>query len=133
MFLLAEVGHPGLFFFLPFACGASVSTIVAIWTDSIIIQALSFLFCSLIAFVVIHVWLKKRIPTESIHHKTNTDALIGLRAPVTQTIAEDGYGYVKVNGQAWRAYSQNRTRIEQGSQVVITAIQGAHVIVREQV
>lgn len=133
MFLLAEVGHPGLFFFLPFACGASITTIVSIWTDSIIIQALSLLLCSLIVFVIIHVWLKKRLHTESSHHKTNIDALIGLHASVTQTIAEDSYGYVKVNGQAWRAYSKNKTRIEQGSQVIITAIQGAHVIVREQV
>ena len=131
IFLLAEVGHPGLFFFLPFACGASLSALIGIWTDSLVIQLLCFLVSSLIAFSVIHVWLKKSVPSTPRHQKTNIDALVGLHADVTQTIEKKGTGYVKLNGQAWLARSIDGERIEINSTVDIVAVSGAHLIVRK--
>lgn len=130
-FLLAEVGHPGLFFFLPFACGAAFSAMVAVWTNSLIIEAVCFLVSSLIAFVVIHFWIKKRAPVEKGNHKTNTDALIGVRARVTKAIEKNDVGYIKFNGQSWMARSIDGARIEVNTPVDIVAVRGAHVVVKE--
>jgi len=131
IFLLAEVGHPGLFFFLPFACGAALSAILGVWTDSLVAQAICFLISSFFAFIVIHIWLKKRVRSDLSQHRTNIDALVGLRAHVTQAIEKNGTGYVKINGQAWLARSVDGTRIEISTPVDVVAVRGAHVIVRE--
>lgn len=131
MFLLAEVGHPGLFFFLPFSCGAATTALVSVWTESIIWQGITFLVVTGLAFVVIHYWLQLRKTVYEKHHKTNIDALIGQQAIVTQMIAPNGTGYVKISGEIWLARSLDNQLIESNTHVKVVATRGAHVIVQK--
>ena len=71
------------------------------------------------------------MPPALSHQKTNIDALVGLRAHVTQAIEKNGTGYVKLNGQAWMARSVDGARIEISIPVNIVAVRGAHLVVRE--
>ena len=131
LFLLAEVGHPGLFCFLPCAIGAAVSALLSVWTESLLIQAITFLVGSVVAFIVIHLWLKKHRVNECVGEKTNADALVGLQTRLTQAIEEHGTGYVKVNGQVWMVRSVNGNRIEVNAPIEIVEVRGAHLIVKE--
>lgn len=132
LFLLAEVGHPGLFFFLPFACGAAASALAAVWTELTMLQGITFLAVTGLAFVVIHYWLQLRTKVEQKDQKTNIDALIGQQALVTQPIEHNGVGYVKINGEIWLARSCDSQPINSNGLVEIVAARGAHLIVRQK-
>lgn len=131
MFLLAEVGHPGLFFFLPFACGAAASALIAVWTESIIWQGITFLLVTGCAFIVIHYWLQLRKSVHEQHQTTNIDALVGKQALVIQAIEQNGTGYVKISGEQWLARSIDNQHIEKNVEVEVVATRGAHVIVKK--
>jgi len=129
--LVAEVGHPGLFLFLPFAFAAGCTAFAAVWTESLAIQGMCFLLSSIISFIVVHRWIKKRILKTSKEHKTTIDALIGQKAVVINTIEHNSPGYVQLNGKKWLARSQQGILIEKNSSVIIVAVRGAHVIVQK--
>jgi len=129
--LIAEVGHPGLFLFLPFACAAGCTAFVAVWTESLAIQGICFLISSIISFIVVHRWIKKRILKTSKEHRTAVDALIGQKALVINEIESNSPGYVQLNGKKWLARSQQGVVIEKDTLVVIIAVRGAHVVVQK--
>ena len=117
--------------FLPFACGAVTSALIAVWTESIIWQGATFLIVTAIAFFIIHYWLRLRKTYDEKHHKTNIDALVGQQAIVTQAIEQNGTGYVKIRGETWLARSVDNQQIESNSMVQVVATRGAHVIVKK--
>lgn len=131
LLLLAEVGHPGLFFFLPFACSAGLTAITAVWTDSLIIQGTVFLAASLIGFIAIQVMIRRYKIRDTKHHKTNADLLVGKQAVVTQQIEPKSTGYVMIDGEAWMARAVHDKSVAVGVYVTIIEIRGAHVVVQE--
>ncbi|WP_309398404.1 NfeD family protein [Cerasicoccus maritimus] len=60
--------------------------------------------------------------------KTNTDALIGRKAIVTETVSDQG-GRVLLGGEHWRAVSDMMHA--EGSAVMVTAVSGATVRVAQ--
>lgn len=59
----------------------------------------------------------------------NSDALVGKHVLVRERITALEKGAVKVNGVVWSATSVDNTEIEAGTECVITAIEGATVVV----
>src|SRR5579885_2629826 len=102
LFLILEVGSPGLFYFLSFCIGASLSAIVSLYSDSTTLQSLVFLAGTIAALLV----LKYGIKSWKHHHKlpaTNIDALHGKQGIVLEKITLQHPGTVKVDGQIWSA------------------------------
>jgi len=130
-FLIAEVGHPGLFFFLPFSLAAFITAIISIWFSSLIIQGICFLATSAAIFFIMHRWLniRKLVQRKDVH--TNIDALIGQHGIVIEKISERGTGYVKVNGETWLARSCEGLCIDVGTPIKIVDTRGAHVLVKQ--
>jgi len=62
---------------------------------------------------------------------TNTDALVGTYAYVTERMDANHAGTVKVKSREWRATPLDAASIEAGVMVEIMAIEGAHLICRE--
>lgn len=131
LFLLAEVGHPGLFFFLPFACSASLTAILAIWTDSLIIQGTFFLIASLIGSIATQVIVRTYKFRDTKHHKTNVDVLIGKHAVVIKQIEPKSAGYVTIDGHDWMARAVHNNSVAVGIHVIVVEVRGAHVVVQE--
>jgi len=131
LFLIAEVGHPGLFFFLPFSAAALITAAVSIWQESLVIQGLCFLSTAALIFLILHRWLKIRSFVQRGEQKTNTDALIGKRATVVKNINDHGTGYVKIDGQDWLARSIDGSAVQSGAIVEIVATRGAHLLVKK--
>lgn len=123
--LTFEVGHPGLFFFLSFSLGSLSSALLAFYDFSSIIQMVGFFTTTLVALFFLRVYVKK---IQRSLHQTNVYGLVGKRGVVTQEIAIDNPGYVKVQGQLWLARSI-QVHIAVGSKIIVKDVRGAHVIV----
>ena len=122
---------------------ASTATLVCIWFAG---GALCALICSILS---LNIWIqiivfiavttifllatKPLVAKLRNHHteKTNTDALIGKTAIVTESISNiDSAGSVKVGAMTWSARSENDIKIEKGSVVTVQKIDGVKLIVK---
>ena len=61
--------------------------------------------------------------------RSNVSALVGRQGKVIETISAEKPGYVRVDGDEWRAVTADGTAIERGVIVRITAIDSIIVTV----
>lgn len=129
IFVLIELGHPGLFFFLSFSFGAVAAGIGALFGYSTIMQPIIFLTFSILAILVL-----KRFVRNYVHTKraveTNVDALKGKKAIVTKAIEMYMPGLVKVGGQVWSAKGISGDTIPVGASVIVVNVVGCHLLVQ---
>jgi membrane protein implicated in regulation of membrane protease activity len=126
IFLVGELGHPGLFFFLSCGIGSLGAAFIATHY-SLILQCSVFLFTTLIILFVLKRWIKKNNHVIA----TNVHALIGKQAIVLVSLNAFKPGLVKIQGEQWSARSLNETEIEIGQMVEVIAVKGSHVIVKQ--
>lgn len=127
LFLITEMGSPGLFFFLSFSCGAFICAFLSLWTVSPIVQGCVFLGVTGMAFFVLRIFFHTFDVAKG--GKTNVYALCGKHGYVTQCIVPDDAGYVRVEGALWMARSLHHKKIEVGTNVIVVDICGAHLVV----
>ena len=96
----------GDFFIICFSIGAVFAIISAILGLSIYWQIFIFAIFSLLSVLFIRPvalrWLHKNDPNKP----SNADALLGRTGRVTEAISAGGYGYVQIDGDLWKAFSQ---------------------------
>jgi len=75
-------------------------------------------------------WVRARLKRPVV--PTNTDALIGQRGLVTQTVSEHQPGQVSLRGEVWRARPApgGPGTIETGIEVQIEGVDGVTLLVR---
>lgn len=131
-FLILEMGHPGLFFFLSFCISGALSGLVSLFDERLAVQLAVFFVTTIAAFFILNLWVKKLFA-----HKhalaTNTHALIGKQGLVVKIIGEHQSGQVQVGGQIWSARSLVPQAIACNVLVDIIEIKGVHLIVRPAV
>jgi len=130
LFLIAELGSPGLFFFFSFFMGSLATAFVSLFNSSYSVQLLVFLACTFIAFLFMQKWVKSRIAL-SQDQKTNIYALKGKYAVVTTSIGQNTPGYISIQGVLWLARSADNVPIDKDSWVEIVDVCGAHVRVKK--
>lgn len=111
-----------------FVVGAICAAITTIFTGSIIIQSLVFVFVSLIALIVTKPLVKK---FKQSHEKvnTNSDRLIGQVGVVLHAIDDpQSIGQVKVMGEIWSARS-DYAPIAKNERIKVLAIEGVKLLV----
>ena len=110
-----------------FACGALVMIFVALLPLPFRWQLLLFLAisCALLLFTRPLVLRHFKLPKAAM----NSDALVGRTVSVTADIGTLQKGTVTVNGVVWAAESADDAAIPRGTRCVITAIQGATLVV----
>jgi len=128
LWLTAEVGHPGLFLFLSFAFGSLIAAIVGFSGLSFLVQCISFLLGTAIAFFVLRRWVVK----EQKHgHRSNVYALQGKEGVIIKAVTGDECGQVTVEGEVWRAQSHEHKVLPVKTSVRIVAVRGTRLIVEE--
>jgi len=124
-FIIIELGHPGLFFFLSFALGAIGAAFAGLWCtlpEQIVVFIVTAVSSSWVAWRSI----KKRkggLPS------TNMYALHGVIGTVITKIPAHGVGQVKINGEQWSARTHNQ-ELAVGTSVIVLDVQGCHLIVK---
>jgi len=126
VFLVLEMGHPGLFYYLSFFFGALGAAIAVLLTNTTWVHTATFIVTTLIAFLIFKKLISNKV---SNHQVTNTDALVGKQGTVTSTINPGQLGYVRIDSEVWAARNNHQLPIYAGSRITVVAVRGAHVVV----
>ena len=131
-FLILEMGHPGLFFFLSFFFGGIIAAFSTGLTSLIMLQMVFFLGGTIMAAAILRYWGIGFLSKNRSQQQTNVYALKGKRAIVKQDIAAEKAGLVTIGGQVWAARVLHHDDIvRQGDIVEVVDVRGAHVVVRK--
>ena len=106
-----------------FAIGALFSALAAfLGMDGVVWQLLVFAVASVLCFIFLRPVLLRLLDKKSKDVKTNADALIGKTAVVSETIdSEKNQGRVAVDGDDWKAVSEDGSIIKKGEKVKIVS------------
>lgn len=115
--LIIELGS-GDFFVTCFAIGAISAMLVSFFPAPLWLQVLFLIVCSVLSLIFIRPTLVRKMHNKS-ERLSNSDALIGREGKVIEAIAPGEYGYVKVDGDEWKSYSDDASTIEIGETVKI--------------
>lgn len=130
-FLVLEMGSPGLFFFLSFFFGGLGATTATFFVESIVMQTIVFFVATIVSLVLLRYYVMPHVGKDRPQERTNVYALQGKRGFVLHAITAEKPGLVRVNGEKWAARSVQGSSIEQGAQVEVVDMRGAHVIVKQ--
>ena len=131
IFIIIEIFTNG-FAVICFAFGAMGSAVASACDASIEMQLLCFCLCTLLAFVAVRPFLLKFFYRRNDAVKTNAEALIGRRAIVSETIDNvSGTGRVSIDGDDWKATTEDDATIAKGSHVTITKIDSIILTVKQ--
>jgi membrane protein implicated in regulation of membrane protease activity len=131
LFLLMEMGSPGLFFFISFFFGGLIAAGGALLLLSIVSQIIIFLIGTIMSLVILRYCVMPFIGKDRPHERTNIYALQGKRGFIVIDIGEKQSGMVKINGSKWAACCINNTIINVGDEVEVIDIRGTHLIVKK--
>jgi len=109
-----------------FVISALLSMVVSMFTDNLWIQFGVFVIFG-VALIPISKKIYKKIKVGNI--STNFDRIIGMKGIVTEDIAKDNIGEVKVDGKCWSAYSD--TNIKKGEPVKVLSINSVKIKVEK--
>ncbi len=130
-FLIFEMGHPGLFFFLSFCIGALNTALVSQWVDFGVVQGAVFLTVSFLSFFVLRLGVSRFIKPSRPEKHSNVYALEGKQGIVVARIEPSCSGQVKVGGEVWSARAADASSIEVNEPVTIVHVVGVHLIVKK--
>jgi membrane protein implicated in regulation of membrane protease activity len=114
------------------AIGCISSGIFAYFNFGIKIQLIAFSIGALTSFFGVRPFMLKYVHKKSEHIKTNVDALVGKVGTVIVTIdGSQNQGRVIVEGDDWRADTENNEIIKVGEKVEVLKIHSTILIVKQ--
>lgn len=117
--LILEVSS-GTFYLMCFALGAACSIVMSLVPGvPLWVQVLVFAVASAIAVFGVRPFAVKYLHPHHADRVSNADALIGREGTVIEPITPQHDGYVKVDGDEWRAVSADGSAIAKGVSVRI--------------
>jgi len=130
IFLIIEILTPGIFFFACLSIAAVFTGIISFFIFNKLILWTIFTVISVLIIYFIKPVIKKIIKYEE--RKSNIDEIIGKHAILIETIDfSKGMGMVKVNGELWRAKSDEVIeKNDNNTFVEITGVEGTYLNVR---
>lgn len=118
--LILEVSS-GTFYLMCFAIGAACSIIISLVDTPFWLQVLVFAIASAVCVFCVRPFAIKYLHPNHADRISNADALIGREGLVIEPISPEKPGYVKVDGDEWRAVTKDGSSIAKGSTVKIIA------------
>ena len=112
----------GDFFIMCFSIGAFVTILPAALGANFTVQIIVFAIASLLCLLFVRPLALKYFHRKDPDRLSNVDAMVGRKGVVTDEIEANGYGRVKIDGDSWKAQSQDGVAIEKGTRVEVTAI-----------
>ena len=119
----------GTFYLLCLAFGAIISMIASLIGLGIVLQILVFAIASVLSIFLIRPVLVKRISHKGSTRTSNADALIGRVGMVIEEIKPGNAGYVKVDGDEWKAVTTLSGSMPVGTKVKIVKMDSIIVTV----
>ena len=114
-----------------FAIGAAFSALVSGLGGTLTWQVVVFVVVSMLAFIFLRPVVIRFLDKKSKNVKTNAEALIGRKGIVSECIdAEQHTGRVAIDGDDWKAVSEDGSVIEKGADVEIVKLDSIIVTVK---
>ncbi len=127
-FIIAEVFSTG-FFILWFGIGAAVAGILALLGVSIVWQWVAFVIVSGVLFIVSRRFAERF--TKKQPPGIGADRFVGKIGIVLEEISNvENVGRVRIDKDVWRADSETDVAIPKGTKVIVTRLDGTHLVVR---
>ena len=116
-----------------FAIGAALAALAAgLGVDSIVWQIAIFVVVSLLTFIFLRPIVMRFLDKKSKDVKTNAEAIIGRKGVVSECIdASQHTGRVAIDGDDWKAVSEDGSVIDKGADVEIVKLDSIIVTVRK--
>ena len=115
------------FFLLPFAIGAGLAGILALFGVHP-----AMLMTVFVASSILGLWGLQRYALRDAgdQHPVGANRFVGMRAMVTESISRSsGVGRVRMETEDWRATTDLDTEIESGTEVLVTEVRGTRLVV----
>lgn len=126
--LILEVSS-GTFYLMCFAIGAVGAVAVSLMGTPLWLQVLVFSVISAVSVFCVRPLLVKCMHPVQKERLSNASALVGRQGVVIEPISAERPGYVRVDGDEWRAVTADGTMIERGVNVRIIAMNSIVVTV----
>ena len=130
VFIIIELFTSG-FAIACFAAGALAGMILAVFPAPVWMQVLAFASGTLLAFIFIRPAAIKYLH-RSDTFKTGVDALVGRSGKVSEAIPAGGYGRVAIDGDDWKAATEDGSAVEKGENVEIIAVNSVILTVKKK-
>ena len=111
----------GDFFIICFSIGAVFAAITAAVGGGIYLQLLMFAIFTLISLFWVRPFAQRYLHKGEDNRVSNADALMGRQGRVLETVKADGYGRVQIDGDIWKAVTEESADIPEGSNVRVIA------------
>ncbi len=126
--LVLEISS-GTFYLICFAIGAVGAMFISLVGTPFWLQVLVFSAVSAVSVYAVRPLLLKYLHPVKGERLSNASALVGRQGVVIEPISAGRPGYVKVDGDEWRAVTADGRMIERGETVRITAMNSIIVTV----
>lgn len=128
-FILLEIGHPGLLYFLTLAFGSGIACIAGWYDYSLFVQYAVFFIFSCIAMGLVYLLIRFSDIRPRGSHRSNTDLLLGKVVTVVE-LQSSTVGQGKLGGEMWLIKLQVEGELKVGMKVAVVGVQGCHLQVR---
>lgn len=129
--VILEIATAG-FGVICFAIGAGFSALAAGMGANLTWQIVIFAVVSLLTFIFLRPVVMRFLDKKSKDVKTNADALVGRKGVVSERIdAAQHTGRVAIDGDDWKAVSENGEVIEKGTEVEIVKLDSIIITVKQ--
>ena len=119
----------GDFYFTCFAIGAACAALVSLVGLPFWVQVIAWAVFAIISVWLVRPALKRWLHKSERERVSNADAVIGRVVEVTEVIEADGFGYVKIDGDMWRAKTTDASAIAEGAKVRVVGRDSTIIIV----
>ena len=107
----------GDFFIICFSIGAVFAAITALVGGNIYWQLLLFAVFTLISLFWVRPFAQRYLHKGEDNRVSNADALMGRQGRVVEAVKADGFGRVQIDGDIWKAVTNEPTDIPAGKNV----------------
>lgn len=107
----------GDFFIICFSIGAVFAAIMAAVGGGIYLQLLMFAVFTLISLFWFRPFAQRYLHKGEDNRVSNADALLGRQGRVVETVKADGFGRVQIDGDIWKAVTNETADIPEGRNV----------------
>ncbi|MDR0688132.1 MAG: NfeD family protein [Prevotellaceae bacterium] len=132
IFFILEIFTPS-FFMACIGIGCAAGSVAAMLGGGTIAQLLFFSLATLAAFFGVRPLVMRYFYRKSDAVRTNVDSLVGRTARVSERLdPAAGQGRVVIDGDDWKAVSENGAAIEKGEPVEIVKVDSVILVVKKK-
>lgn len=121
----------GDFFIICFSIGALFAAVTAAVGLNVYWQLAMFSVFTLICLFWVRPFAKRYLHRNDTNRVSNADALMGRQGRVVEAIEANGYGRVQIDGDIWKAVSQDGQPVSKGSNVSVVGRESTIITVEK--